>query len=94
MQKDMMRSVETSWAILMFLGGLLVSILIMAAIRAALLPARDASTVGVYALPQEAVQSSAQKTSSHVVIPPVMGDAVSSSQNVCGCPGCCSVLNS
>lgn len=94
MQKDMMRSVDTSWAILMFLGGVFVATLFVAAMRAALVPPRDTSTVGVYALPQDGTQPSTKKASSHVVIPPVLGDAVLGSQSVCGCPGCCSALNS
>lgn len=30
----------------------------------------------------------------HIVVPPILGDAVAGAQGACGCPGCCSVLNS
>lgn len=94
MQKDVVYSVEMSWAILMFLGGVMVAVLIMVAARSALLPPRDASSIEISSLLQDTIQSGTSSKARHVVIPPVLGDAVLGSQNVCGCPGCCSVLNS
>lgn len=93
MQKDVVYSVEMSWAILMFLGGIIAAVLIMAAVRTALLSPSGTNSVGI-SLSQDTIQPDASSVARHVVVPPVLGDAVLGSQNVCGCPGCCSVLNS
>lgn len=94
MQKDVVQSVNISWSILMFMGGAAVAILVIAVVRATLFPPRSESTVGVFALSQDATQPDASSVARHVVVPPVLGDAVLGSSNVCGCPGCCSVLSS
>jgi len=86
-------TVDISSFILCFLGGAAAMIIAAAAFYSAVLE-QTSNNRAASAWATEDVVDNSLYTPQQVVVPPILGDAVAGAQGACGCPGCCSVLNS
>jgi len=84
-------STEISWFVLIIIASAMAGLALFSIAKSAI--SRNQSDTA-WALAYEASEDESSVAPTHIVIPPYLGDAVAAGQNVCGCPGCCQVLNS
>jgi len=89
--KQVESTTDISWFVLIAITSVIAGMALFAIVKNAVLRNQ---TESAWALAYEASQDDEGTVAlQHIVVPPYIGDAVAAGQNVCGCPGCCQVLN-